>query len=56
MEDKSIITLAALILLSLIELYALSLGMDGTLLAAVVGIFAFAVGVPVGVKYQESKK
>jgi len=55
MEDKTIITLAALVLLAIMEIYALSQGVNGTLLAAVVGIFAFVVGVPIGVKYQQNK-
>lgn len=53
MEDKTIITLVALIMLCVIEVCAISNGIDGTLLSVVIGIFGAVVGVPIGYKLKE---
>lgn len=55
MQDKTIITIVALILLAALQAYALHLGIDGMLLASVIGIFGVAIGIPVGAKYQQAK-
>ncbi len=55
MEDKTIIIIVAMVLLATLMAHALNLGMDGTLLAGVIGILGIVVGVPAGFKYQERK-
>lgn len=44
MENHTLIVLVALILLTIIVVWALYLRIDGTLLAGVIGIFGYAVG------------
>lgn len=55
MEDRTLIVIAAMIMLTLIMMWALYLGINGTTLAVVIGIFGFIVGIPAGFKYQESR-
>lgn len=54
MEDKTLIIVVALVILAAIEITALILGYNGTLLAGVIGILGLVVGVPAGIKYKET--
>jgi len=48
MEDKTVITLAALLALCVIEVCALTQGINGQLLMVVLIIIAGAIGIPIG--------
>jgi len=48
MEDKTIITIAGMFILCVLELGALSHGINGQLFLAVLVIIAGAIGVPLG--------
>ena len=52
MDDRTAIVITALVLLTILMCVALYLGMNGTLLASVIGILAFAVGVPAGITLE----
>lgn len=53
MVDKNTVIITALLVLGLLEGWALWLGHNGTILAAVVGILGIVVGVPAGFKVKE---
>jgi len=44
MEDKTVIIIVALILVAILEMFALYLGYDGVMLAIVVGGLLYATG------------
>lgn len=48
MEDKTVVSCVALIMLAIIEVCALTQDIDGQLLMVVLVIVAGAVGVPIG--------
>lgn len=56
MEEKTVLTVVGLILLTMVVMYCLFLGEDGIILASYVGIVAYVLGLPSGAYIQQKRQ